>query len=247
MLATGAIVFAAFLARGVTGFGSATVAVPLLVHVIALQVAVPLLLVLDFASSIVLVRVDRSRVERSEVAWMLPFAMTGVLLGVVLLVKLPVAWLLGALGILVILFGVRALAGQAAHGAVSRAWVMPAGLAGGTLGGLFGSGAATPFMIYLTHRLSDRTQVRATFSAFAFFDYGFRLIVFAAAGLLFTAGFTEAAAVGLPAMAAGLAAGHRIHGRISDAAATRAIGVLLVLGGVLLLAKSWGLTFPGAN
>lgn len=239
LVATAAIVFAAFLARGVTGFGSATIAIPLLVHFIALQVAVPLLLLLDFASSVVLVRLDRSKVDRREVVWMLPFAMCGVVLGVTLLVNLPLAWLLATLGIAVILFGVRALlAEQPGAKPVSRAWVVPAGLAGGTLGGMFGSGAATPFMIYLTHRLSDRMRVRATFSAFAFFDYGFRLAVFALAGLLFSAGFAEAVAAGLPAMAAGLALGNRIHGRISDAAAKKTIGVLLILGGALLLAKA---------
>src|SRR6185312_4157960 len=50
LLAIGAIVFGAFVARGVTGFGSATLAVPMLVHFIPLRTAVPLLLVLDFAS-----------------------------------------------------------------------------------------------------------------------------------------------------------------------------------------------------
>jgi uncharacterized membrane protein YfcA len=239
--AIGAIVFAAFVARGVTGFGSATLAVPMLVHFIPLRAAVPLLLVLDFASSIVLIRLDRSRIDRSEVVWMLPFAMCGVVVGVTLLVKLPAAWLLGALGLVVIVFGVRALLPGQDRRRVSRAWVVPAGRAGGTLGGVFGSGAATPFMIYLTHRLADRTHVRATFSAFALFDYGFRLVVFAVSGLLLSAISLESALVAFPAMAAGLLVGNRVHGAISDAAARRTIAALLILGGFLLLmkAQSW--------
>ena len=238
MFATAAIVFAAFVARGVTGFGSATLAIPMLVHFIPLRAAVPLLLMLDFASSIVLLRLDRTRIDRSEVAWMLPFAMCGVIAGVTLLVTLPAAWLLAALGIVIIVFGVRALLPE--HGArrISRAWVVPAGLAGGTLGGLLGSGAATPFMIYLTHRLSDRTRVRATFSAFALFDYGFRLVVFAVGGLLFSAVPLEVAVLGFVAMLAGLFVGNRLHGGISDAAARRSIALLLVLGGALLLLKA---------
>lgn len=236
--ATGAIIFAAFVARGITGFGSATLAVPMLVHFIPLRAAVPLLLVLDFASSIVLLRLDRTQVDRSEVVWMLPFAMCGVIVGVTLLVNLPAAWLLAALGIVVIVFGLRALLPGHGTRRVSRAWVVPAGLAGGTLGGLFGSGAATPFMIYLTHRLADRTRVRATFSAFALFDYGFRLVVFAVGGLLFSAVSLKATLVGIPAMAAGLFVGNRVHAGISDVVAKRTIAALLLLGGVLLLLKA---------
>jgi uncharacterized protein len=241
LFATGAIVFGAFVARGITGFGSATLAVPMLVHFISLRMAVPLLLVLDFASSIVLLRLDRSRIDRSEVAWMVPFAMCGVIVGVTLLVKLPASWLLAPLGLVVIVFGVRALLPEQDRRRVSRAWVVPAGLAGGTLGGLFGSGAATPFMIYLTHRLNDRRHVRATFSAFALFDYGFRLIVFAVSGLLLSALSLEAALVAFPAMAAGLSVGNRVHGAISDAAARKTIAALLILGGLLFLmkARSW--------
>ncbi|HLX28693.1 MAG TPA: sulfite exporter TauE/SafE family protein [Casimicrobiaceae bacterium] len=242
LLAIAAIVFAAFVARGVTGFGSATLAVPMLAQVISLRTAVPLLLMLDFASSVVLVRVDKTKIDRSEVVSMLPFAMCGVALGVTLLVRLPVTWLLASLGVVVIAFGLRALGSSQSQRRVSRAWVVPAGLAGGTLGGLFGSGAATPFMIYLTHRLRDRTRVRATFSAFALFDYGFRLVVFALGGLLLPALSIETAGIGFPAMAAGLFVGNRMHGRISDAMATKAIAFLLVLAGILLLAKASTLT-----
>ena len=238
LLAIGAIVFGAFVARGMTGFGSATLAVPMLVHFIPLRTAVPLLLVLDFASSIVLLRIDRSKIDRSEVAWLLPFAMCGVALGVTLLVRLPATWLLASLGVVVIVFGLRALAARPGQRRVSRAWVVPAGLAGGTLGGIFGSGAATPFMIYLTHRLPDRTRVRATFSAFALFDYAFRLVVFAVGGLLFSALSLETAAVGFPAMAAGLFVGDRVHGRIGDETARRAIAALLVVAGILLIVKA---------
>lgn len=67
LLAIAAIVFAAFVTRGVTGFGSATLAVPMLAQVISLRTAVPLLLMLDFVSRIVRLRIDKTKIDRSEV------------------------------------------------------------------------------------------------------------------------------------------------------------------------------------
>jgi hypothetical protein len=93
-------------------------------------------------------------------------------------------------------------------------------------------------MIYLTHRLHDKRRVRATFTGFAFFDYGFRLITFAVTGLLIDAALGVLLLLSLPAMAIGQYAGNRVHHRISDAQARRIIGTLLVVGGLSLLAKS---------
>jgi uncharacterized membrane protein YfcA len=235
----GAVVFFAFFVRGVTGFGSATIAIPLLAHVIPLKLAVPLLLLLDFISTVVTIRIDRNLVDRSEVKRLLPFAIIGVIVGATLLVRLSPAMLLSALGVLVMVFGLRTLLNPNSERRVSHYWAAPAGLAGGLFGGMFGSGAATPYMIYLTHRLRDKRRVRATFSGFAFFDYGFRLLTFIATGLLLQLSLGLLLLIGVPAMAIGQYLGNLIHLRISNEQALRAIGVLLILSGVSLLAKVW--------
>ncbi|RPI43900.1 MAG: sulfite exporter TauE/SafE family protein [Betaproteobacteria bacterium] len=235
----GAILWFAFFVRGISGFGSATVAIPLLAHVTPLKLAVPLLLVLDFAATLATLKIDRGLIEKREVRRLLPFAIVGVIAGATLLVRLPAAWLLGVLGALVVFYGVRTLLQPGAGRPVSTLWAAPAGFTGGLLGGMFGSGAATPYMIYLTRRLHDRRRVRATFTGFAFFDYGFRLITFAIAGLLLDRTLGVLLLLGLPAMALGLYAGNLVHHRISNEKALRFIGVLLVLSGASLLAKSW--------
>ena len=102
---------------------------------------------------------------------------------------------------------------------------------------MFGSGAATPYMIYLTHRLGDKRSVRATFSGFAFFDYGFRLIAFLFTGLLLHWGLGVLLAVSVPVMAAGLYFGNRIHHRISNKRVLQVIGVMLVVSGLSLVVK----------
>lgn len=238
-LAVGAIVFFAFFVRGVSGFGSATIAIPLLAHVVPLKLAVPLLLLLDFASTVATLRIDRALVDRSEVKWLIPFAILGVIAGATLLVRLSPVWLLSSLGILIIGFGIRTLLNPAGDRPIARAWAAPAGFTGGLFGGMFGSGAATPYMIYLTHRLRDKRKVRATFTGFAFFDYGFRMLTFAATGLLLDLALGVLLLIGVPAMAVGQYLGNLIHHRISNEQALRVIGVLLIVSGLALLAKVW--------
>jgi hypothetical protein len=240
LAASSFIVFIAFFVRGVSGFGSATVAIPLLAHVIPLKLAVPLLLVHDLLSTIATVTIDRRAIDRSEILRLLPPSVAGVIVGVTLLVTLPAAPLLGMLGALVIVFGIRTLLNPHGSAPISRLWALPAGFAGGALGGAFGSGAATPSMIYLTHRLADKSRVRGTFSAFAIIDYSFRVVTFAATGLLLNRELFVLVALTLPAMALGLYVGNRLHGRISSERALKVIGALLVASGVALLWKALG-------
>jgi uncharacterized membrane protein YfcA len=235
----GAIVFFAFFVRGVSGFGSATIAIPLLAHAIPLPLAVPLLLLLDFVSTLATMRIDRAMVDRSEVRRLIPYAIVGVVIGATLLVRLPPVFLLTGLGVLVISFGARTLADPRADKPVSHHWAAPAGLTGGIFGGMFGSGAATPYVIYLTRRLHDKRRVRATFAGFAFFDYGFRIVAFIVTGVLLQPALGVLLAIGLPALAAGQYIGNRIHHRISNEQALRVIGVLLIASGLSLLAKVW--------
>jgi uncharacterized protein len=233
----GAVVFFAFFVRGVSGFGSATIAIPLMVHVVPLKLAVPLLLVLDFLSTLATIRIDRAHVNKTEVKRLIPWAMIGVVTGALLLVRLPPEFLLTGLGILVVIFGVRTLLHPVGDKPASSWWAAPAGFTGGLFGGMFGSGAATPYMIYLTHRLRDKRNVRATFSGFAFFDYGFRLITFLFTGLLLQWALGIVLLISVPAMAAGFYVGNKIHHRISNEQALQVIGVLLILSGLSLVAK----------
>lgn len=238
LAAASAVVFLAFFARGVSGFGSATVAIPLLVHVIPLKVAVPLLLVHDLLSTAATAHIDRRAVVKSEILALLPFSMLGVIFGVTLLLALPATPLLAALGALVIVFGVRTIANPQGRRHIARGWCVPAGLIGGALGGAFGIGAATPTMIYLSHRLADKHAVRGTFAAFGLFDYAYRLVVFAVTGLLLSRELLVAVLATLPAMALGMYLGNRLHGRISGERAFQVIGGLLVASGASLLWKA---------
>jgi uncharacterized protein len=180
------ILLAAYFIRGITGFGSGLIAVPLLAHFLPLQFVVPLCLVLDFTASLVLSRHGRRQVRWDEIRPLLPFTLVGIVLGAYLLLNLPREPLLTTLGLFVMLFGMRYVFNIHGEHSVSRLWAMPAGLLGGMVGALFGTGGP-PYVIYLTHRLRDKFELRATFSGLFLLEGALRILTFLLAGLLLQA------------------------------------------------------------
>src|SRR3954466_11598149 len=105
------ILMSAYFIRGITGFGSALISVPLLALSQPLQFAVPLVLALDFTASVVLGGVNRKQAARPEIKMLLPFGMAGALVGAYALITLPTAPVLLTLGVFTMFFGFRNIFG----------------------------------------------------------------------------------------------------------------------------------------
>jgi uncharacterized membrane protein YfcA len=230
------ILMSAYFIRGITGFGSALIAVPLLALSQPLQFAVPMVLALDFTASLILGGTNSKKANWGEIKILLPFGMLGACVGAYALVTLPTAPVLVTLGAFTMFFGFRNIYGLQPIGPVSRAWAVPAGLAGGGAGALFGAGSP-PYIMYLTRRLLDKGAVRATFSWLIAIDGGFRLGLFLFAGLLFDPKLQIAYALGLVPMAVGLWSGNKVHMDLTSAGMLRVVGALLVLSGAMLFLK----------
>jgi uncharacterized membrane protein YfcA len=213
--------------------------VPLLAHFMPLQFVVPFVLVLDFTASITLGGKTREHIDWRELKPLLPFGALGVMLGVTLLIHMPREPLLIGLGIFVLIFGARTLLNIHGEKPISRLWAVPAGLAGGTVGALFGTGGP-PYIIYLSHRLKDKAKLRATFSGLFTLEGGLRIVTFLATGLLLQDGMFTALLAALPIMALGLYLGHRVHLGISSGQMLKLIGALLIGSGASLVWKAWG-------
>src|SRR3989304_2716762 len=67
------IVLSAYFLRGITGFGSGLIAVPLLALSYPLQFVVPLVLALDFTASFILGGANKKQASWSETRMLLPF------------------------------------------------------------------------------------------------------------------------------------------------------------------------------
>lgn len=230
------ILMSAYFIRGITGFGSALVSVPLLALSQPLQFTVPLVLSLDFTASVVLGSANSQQANWEEIKVLLPAGMVGACIGAWGLVTLPTTPILLMLAAFVVFFGLRTFFGLQPTAKLSRAWAIPAGLAGGGAGALFGAGSP-PYIMYLTRRLLDKGAMRATFSWLIAIDGGFRLALFLFAGLLFDTQLQRAYVLGLVPMAIGLYTGNKVHLNITREGMLRMVGALLVLSGVMLLVK----------
>lgn len=230
------ILMSAYFIRGITGFGSALISVPLLALSQPLQFAVPLVLALDFTASLVLGGTNSKKANWQEIKILLPFGMVGACIGAYALLTLPTTPVLLTLGAFTMFFGFRNIFGLQPVGAVPRVFAIPAGLAGGAAGALFGAGSP-PYIMYLTRRLLDKGAVRATFSWLIAIDGGFRLGLFLFAGLLLDSKLQIAYGLGLVPMAVGLYIGNKVHLDMTSEGMLKVVGALLVLSGAMLFLK----------
>jgi uncharacterized membrane protein YfcA len=235
--AAAAIFLAAYFIRGITGFGSGLIAVPLLALFQPLQFVVPLVLLLDFTASLVLGGLHFRRVQWSEIRILIPFSIMGVALGTSLLVNLPQMPMLVGLAAFVLVFAVRSLLNIHGDKPASRIWAVPASLTGGTVGALFGTGGP-PYVIYLTHRIRDKGELRATLSALFFIEGLTRIVSFLIAGLLLTAQVWVAYVAALPLVLGALYLGGRAHIGLAPIQMTRLVGMLLLVSSLSLLFKA---------
>ncbi|TCJ16257.1 sulfite exporter TauE/SafE family protein [Parasulfuritortus cantonensis] len=234
----GAILLAAYFIRGISGFGSGLVSVPLLALKLPLTFVVPLILLTDFSTSLVLGGLNFRQVAWTEIRRLFLPGLIGVAAGTLLLVSLPKTPMLIGLGTFVILFAVRTLlfAGRTPRPAATW-WAWPAALTGGTVGALFGTGGP-PYVIYLSHRLFDKGQLRATFSGLFFIEGLARIVSFTLSGLLLDGRLFWAYLAAMPIALAALWLGSHVHTRLSNRQMMQVISLILLGSGASLYIKA---------
>jgi len=233
-LYTAVVVFVAYLVRGIAGFGSGLVAIPLLLIVHPLHIVVPVVVALDFLGSLAQGLKNRDKISWPEIKPLLPFTLIGCGIALVLFKTADTGTLTSALAIFIIVFAIYQLLPLPVLKG-SRIWSAPAGLLGGLVGTLFGTGGAF-YMIYFTVRGLDKAQLRSSFAAYFFVDGTIRLVGFAMIGLLNMEGLIFLLKF-LPAAAIALYLGGRAHVTISNQTFKFFISLILIYSGYRLLTK----------
>jgi uncharacterized membrane protein YfcA len=237
MVAVPLIGLLAYIILGISGFGSALVTIPLLVHFLPLQAVVPLVVTVDFLATVSNGVRFREHIELAELKLLIPAVIAGIICGVTLLATLPKHAALVLLGGFVTGYGIYRLLTRPSGKQVSRWWGIPTGLVGGLIGGLFGVGGPI-YATYMSARIHDPSRMRATLSAVFSFSTGLRLTVYLISGLLLQSEVWWAFLLLLPAMPLGLAIGHRLHARLTREQVGRFISMLLLASGLSLLWKA---------
>ena len=234
-LYAGLVLFFAYLVRGVAGFGSGLIAVPLLTLVAPVASVVPMVVALDYMGSASQGLGSQEQIAWRELSILVPFMIVGIAGGLYLLSVLSTAVLARTLGVFVLVFAVyQVLPLPPLRG--SRLAAGACGVLGGLVGTLFGTGG--PFYaIYLSLRGLGKEAFRATFATNFLLDGGVRLVAYALLGL-FTRDLLLALASAVPVAAVGLWVGGHIHSGLSPRTFRAIISALLVASGTALLFRT---------
>lgn len=232
--AVGVLLFAYFI-RGIAGFGSALIAVPLLAVFFPLSGVVPMIALLDWLASVSQGFPNRRLIRWGDLLPLLPFTAIGVISGLYLHTVLASGSLTLALAIFVLLYAVYAL--LPLPPLTGGRWLAaPAGSLGGMVGALFGTGG--PFyVIYLTLRRLDKAEFRATVATIFVIDGFCRIVGFGVGGFYSKATLMTCVLI-VPLEAVALWLGGRVHVKISHAAFVRLVSCILFGSGITLLLKA---------
>ena len=222
---------------GLSGFGSTMISVPILAHFLPVSYLVPLMALLDLASATFMGTTGREHVAKAEMKRIVPFMLVGFVLGATVLVGVADQYLRVALGVFALVVGIHGILNPTLHRIIPAWWSVPAGIIGGAVATVFGAGGPI-YATYLSGRLTDKTETRATMSALISISAFTRAAVYAIAGLLLHAVTLGGAALLAPFVWLGLTLGHRIHLGLSQQQMRRAVGALLVLSGASLLMRA---------
>jgi uncharacterized membrane protein YfcA len=235
LIYTFTVIVAAYVVRGIVGFGSGLIAIPLLVINLPLALVVPLVVTLDYIASASQGLKNREHINWREIFPLLPFTILGVGLALYLLKTVDAKLLMRSLGVFILLYALYNLLIKRPPHNYSRRWAAPAGALGGLVGTLFGTGG--PFyVIYLQLRSLEKSQFRATFAAIFLLDGTYRIGGYFLTGF-FNVNLLLLLAVTLPVMAVSIYLGGRIHTTVSQETFKRGISLLLLASGAALLLK----------
>ncbi len=227
------ILMLAFIIRGITGFGSALIAIPLLALMLPISVAVPLVGFLDYTSAFAHGFKLRKEIQWQPLLPLLPFTLIGVLLALYLFNTMDAQLLKKFLGGFIIVYALYTLLTIKPHTHSSYFWAIPSGVTGGLISTLFGTGG--PFyVIYFQLQGLGKTAFRATIATMFFLDGTARIVAYSFNGF-YTLDTIILIAVSLPIMIFAMSIGGHIHTNISHQAIQKAMGILLLFSGSALI------------
>ena len=240
MLWIGSAVFAAYIIRGMSGFGAGLISAPLLALVLPIHVVVPASGLLVFVLFVFLTIRDRQHVIWGELKLLAPPTVAGVVAGLLLFRTLDNALLVVMLASFLIVYAAYMLAVRAfglPQFRCSQRWAIPLGFLGAFLDTLFGGGGGTLVVIYMHARGMGRMEFRATVATLWFIEMIARISGYGIAGFYTREVLVFVAAL-LPLVWAGTWVGEKLGNRVSAETFQRILAVLLLLSGVSLIWKS---------
>ncbi len=229
-----AAVFLAGMTSGLTGFGLALVATPLLILVLPPKVVVPLLALHGTLNNALILYESRKWVDLRRIWPLMLAGIAGVPLGAYLLVVWDVNTLKAFIGTAVALAALAFLLGFRRQFRRERLAALPIGLVSGLLNGSVGM-AGPPVILFFANQGVEKRAFRGNLAAY-FVALSVVTVPAYAVGGLVTGQVLAYAALLLPVQALGLFAGTRLVNRVDEALFRRVALAVVGVAGLLALA-----------
>ncbi|HOG45582.1 MAG TPA: sulfite exporter TauE/SafE family protein [Anaerolineae bacterium] len=208
------VVSLAGLTMGLTGFGFALMATPLLLLVLPPTVVVPLLTLQSTLNNVVILWESRRWVDLRRIWPLMLAGIVGVPFGAYLLVAWDVNTLKAFIGAAAALSALALLFGFKRHIVRERLAALPVGLASGLLNGSTGM-AGAPVILFFTNQGIEKRAFRANLTAYFGLLNVVTLTTYAANGLI-TRPVAACAGLLLPGLVVGLVVGTRLVPRVNE-------------------------------
>lgn len=226
------VTFASF-TQGIAGFGSALIAMPLIVKIFGLQVAVPLVALIVLVLEIALFIRFRRALRVNVVSKLIISSLLGIPIGQWILAKVDEDFMLSVLGVVIIAYALYVLTNYRLPRLQHPTWAYLFGFTGGLLGGAYNT-SGPPVIIFGNCRRWEPAEFKANLQGFFIVSSFWIALSHGIRGNL----TTEVWRLFLPstiAIAIGLWAGLTIDKRINSELFQKIVLWLLLLLGVSLL------------
>ena len=233
-----AVLIAGFF-RGLTGFGFALIAVPVLSVLVSPKLVVPLIVIHGLASSVPLIVGARHSAQPKRIWPLILGGVVGVPFGSYLLVVLAPDSLRLMIGGVAVGFAVLLMAGFSYHVKRERLAYVPVGIVSGVLQGSSGL-AGPPVVLFFTNQSDPPLVFRANILTYFFVQNIGTVIAFTVAGLFSRDAFLLSL-IFAPALMVGTYTGARLSAKASAGLFRRLAITAVLLGGVSAISSGLGL------
>jgi uncharacterized membrane protein YfcA len=236
VLLSSLVVAAAFMIRGLVGFGSGLLMVPLLLLLFDIQLVVPTAASLAVLAGVLSLSTFETwkYVRKDLMLMMLAGVIVGIVLGAFVLASYGGELLKRLFGVFVALYALKMLFwNEVKVWASGRYGGLVAGLVGGCLGGMFGTGGP-PVVMYLDTKVQDKRAFRATLIFYFLVANTWQFVANCFTGLI-NGEVLRFALYLLPAFVVGNLAGAMLHVKINQALFNKVVALVLLVTGVLLV------------
>lgn len=226
------IIFFAMIVQSLAGFGSALIAMPLLVGSVGLMVAAPMFAIIALFGETIMIARHRKSSSWGAIWRLIAASLVGIPIGVVVGGHIPEMLTKNLLGVFVVGYALYSLSGYRLPPLHLR-WSFIVGFVAGILTGAYNTGGP-PYVVYGTSQGWEASEFKGNLQTIFLTSSTTVIIGHTLSGRV-TPEVIHLALIALPAVIIGMMIGFSFEGRVSPARFRTGVMCLLVLIGLSLI------------